>query len=97
MLFDSTTSSTNTDETLLGRTAELMDNKPLAIEAYQRTLYYNKDSVDALRCIASVLRADDKYEEAVEYIKTLLALNPNDGESHSSLGMYKCTTKVEQH
>lgn len=63
-----------------------MDHKPLAIESYQRALFYNKENVEALRCVASVLRADDKYEDAVEYIKALLVLNPSDGEAHSSLG-----------
>ena len=63
-----------------------MDHKALAVEAYQRTLSYNKDNVDALRAIAGVLRAEDKYEEAIEYIKALLLINDRDGEAHSSIG-----------
>ena len=52
-------------------------------------LHFNRNSLDALGAIASVLRAEDKYPEAAEYINNILALQPNDGESWSSLGMLR--------
>lgn len=57
-----------------------------ALDSYQRALHHNKNSIEALRSVASILRAVDKYEEAVDYIRTILSLAPTDGESWSSLG-----------
>jgi len=37
--------------------------------------------------MASILRAEDKYDAAIDYIRNILALNSADGESWSSLGM----------
>jgi hypothetical protein len=39
--------------------------------------------------MASLLRAEDKYDAAIDYIRNILALNSADGESWSSLGMYR--------
>jgi len=36
--------------------------------------------------MASILRAEDKYDAAIDYIRNILALNSADGESWSSLG-----------
>jgi Flp pilus assembly protein TadD len=37
--------------------------------------------------MASILRAEDKYDAAIDYIRNILTLNSADGESWSSLGM----------
>jgi len=37
--------------------------------------------------MASILRAEDKYDAAIDYIRNILALNSADGESWSSLGI----------
>lgn len=39
--------------------------------------------------MASILRAEDKYDAAIDYIRSILALNAADGESWSSLGTYR--------
>ena len=67
-----------------------MTHNQQALESYQRALFHNKNSIDALRAVASILRTEDKYEAAVDYIRTILQLNPADGESWSSLGMLAC-------
>jgi len=73
-----------------GHLAELMNNNQLALESYQRVLHFNQWSVDALHAIASILRAEDKYSQAVEYIRTILKVQPANGESWSSLGALLC-------
>lgn len=65
-----------------------MTHNQQALESYQRALFHNKNSIEALRAVASILRTEDKYEAAVDYIRTILQLNPADGESWSSLGMF---------
>jgi len=72
---------------LAGRLAEVLQNNVLAMEAYQRALVFNAWSVDALHAIASILRAEDKYGEAVDYINRILKIQPLNGESWSSLGI----------
>lgn len=69
-----------------GRFAEQLGNTELAIFSYKRALNFNNFSMEALHSIASVLRSEDKYGEAVEYIKTILQMDPHNGESWSSLG-----------
>jgi glucose repression mediator protein len=64
-----------------------MTQNAQAMECYQNALRHNRNSIEALRAVASILRAEDKYEQAVEFIRNILALNPADGESWSSLGM----------
>jgi glucose repression mediator protein len=64
-----------------------MTQNAQAMECYQNALRHNRNSIDALRAIAAILRTDDKYEQAVEYIRSILSLNPADGESWSSLGV----------
>lgn len=63
-----------------------MAHNPQALEAYKRAHSHDKQNVDALRCIASILRTEDQYESAIEYIRQILQLCPTDGESWSSLG-----------
>jgi len=66
-----------------------MTHNGQALESYQRALFHNKNSIEALRAVASILRTEDKYEAAVDYIRTILQLNPADGESWSSLGTFE--------
>lgn len=70
-----------------GNTCEKMQMNADAMDSYHQVLRYDKANVSALRGIASILRSEDKYDQAVEYIKNIIAAVPNDGESWSSLGM----------
>lgn len=82
------TSSEANANAITGHLFETMNHNGQALESYQRALFHNKNSIEALRAVASILRTDDKYEAAVDYIRTILQLNPSDGESWSSLGMW---------
>lgn len=64
-----------------------MGNYEAAVSAYNRALHFNQFSVDALHAIASVLRTEEKYDQAVEYIESIIKLDHTDGESWSHLGM----------
>ena len=66
-----------------------MGNNATALDSFSRALHFNPGNADSLRAIASILRSEDKYAQAVEYIKNLLKLNPMDGESWSALGRSK--------
>lgn len=63
-----------------------MAHNAQALDCYESALRHNKTSIEALRSVASILRAEDKYENAVDYIRMILQLSPSDGESWSSLG-----------
>lgn len=58
----------------------------IAVQAYERVLSFSNVSVEALHAIASILRSEDKYDQAIGYIEEILKLEPTNGESWSSLG-----------
>lgn len=64
-----------------------MGNNEAAVNAYSRALHFNQFSVDALHAIANVLRTEEKYADAVEYIDAIIKLDHTDGESWSHMGM----------
>ncbi|KAL9086659.1 MAG: hypothetical protein Q9159_004068 [Coniocarpon cinnabarinum] len=69
-----------------GHAAEHMKNHEMAFQAYERALHYNDVSVDALQSVANVLRAEDKYAEAAQYLDTIIKMDSANGEAWSSLG-----------
>ena len=59
---------------------------PTAIYAYDRALSYNSYNLEALRSLAAALRATDQYTDAIGHLETILRIDPNHGDSWSSLG-----------
>ncbi|KAI8355652.1 hypothetical protein EDC96DRAFT_516125 [Choanephora cucurbitarum] len=69
-----------------GSLAEMMNDQDKAIEAYQSALRHNPQSIPALTQMAGLFRAKEKFSEAVDYFKMILALQENNGEAWASLG-----------
>lgn len=59
-----------------------------ATQAYERALNFNQYSVPAMLAISCILRTKDQFPAAVEYLRSILKLEPNNGEVWSSLGKY---------
>lgn len=77
--------STEVDEAIAS-TSEKMSNNQVALDAYHAVLKWDKWNIPALRGIAGILRSEDKFDQAVDYIRSILGVQPSDGESWSSLG-----------
>ena len=57
-----------------------------AIQCYEQALRHNAWSVSAMQGIACILRTKDQFPAAVEYLRTILKVDPNNGEVWGSLG-----------
>lgn len=71
----------------IGLAAEKLQMNVEAMDSFHQVLRYDKLNLSALRGIASILRAEDKYDQAVEYIRSIITAMPTDGESWAALGM----------
>ena len=65
-----------------------------AIQCYEQALRHNAWSVSAMQGIACILRTKDQFPAAVEYLRTILKVDPNNGEVWGSLG--KSTFQVSR-
>ncbi len=57
-----------------------------AIHSYEQALRFNQWSIPAMQAISCILRTKDQFAAAVEYLKTILKVEPNNGEVWGSLG-----------
>jgi len=57
-----------------------------AIQCYEQALRHNAWSVPAMQGIACILRTKDQFPAAVEYLRMILKVDPNNGEVWGSLG-----------
>lgn len=78
----------------VGSLSETMGEFESATQAYERALNFNGNSVRALNAISAILRSKDQFPAAVEYLRQILRIEPNNGEVWSSLG--KSTVVVRQ-
>jgi glucose repression mediator protein len=74
-------------DALQGSLTELMGDPEGAIDAYQQALRHNQWSVTAMNAISHILRAREKFPEAMEFLRSILKLDPNNGDVWGSLGM----------
>jgi tetratricopeptide (TPR) repeat protein len=70
----------------LGALSELMGELDGASQAYERAMSFNQWSVPAMLAISCILRSKDQFTAAVEYLRQILKIEPNNGEVWSSLG-----------
>ena len=70
-----------------------------AMECYQLALKYNQWSVPAMQGIACILRTKDAFPQAVEYLRTILKVDPANGDVWGSLGKSQhrnvCATRTD--
>ncbi|KAF2470576.1 TPR-like protein [Lindgomyces ingoldianus] len=69
-----------------GSLSEQMQDLDGAISCYEQALKYNQWSVPAMQGIACILRTKDHFPQAVEYLRTILKVDPANGDVWGSLG-----------
>jgi tetratricopeptide (TPR) repeat protein len=57
-----------------------------AMQCYEQALKFNQWSVPAMVGIACILRTKDAFPSAVEYLRTILKVDPANGDVWGSLG-----------
>ncbi|KAI1921605.1 glucose repression mediator protein [Ophidiomyces ophidiicola] len=70
----------------LGNLCEMMGNMDGAVDAYQHALRHNQYSVPAMSAISCIYRTKEEFPKAIEFLQNILKLDPQSGESWSSLG-----------
>ncbi len=65
---------------------ELISSNDEAIGAYEHALRANPRSIPAMNAISSILRSQEQFHKAVDYLQNILKLDPNNGEVWGSLG-----------
>lgn len=73
---------------LSGSLAELMGNLDEAMGAYEHALRANSRSIPAMNAISCILRTQEHFHKAVEYLQNILKLEGNNGDVWGSLGMF---------
>lgn len=71
---------------MIGSLAELLGNNDEALAAYEHVLRTNSRSIPAMNAISSILRAQENFAKAVEYLQSILKLDGNNGDVWGSLG-----------
>ncbi|CEP17958.1 hypothetical protein [Parasitella parasitica] len=69
-----------------GNLAEMMGNHDKALSSYESALRHNPYSILALSQIASIYRAKEQFDRAVEYFKRVLAIQDSHGDTWAGLG-----------
>ncbi|KAK5944586.1 glucose repression mediator protein [Knufia obscura] len=57
-----------------------------ALFAYQQALRHNQWSVQSLTAISHILRTQEKFPEAQEFLKNVIKIDPQNGEAWGNLG-----------
>ena len=57
-----------------------------ALSSYERALHHNYLCVRAMQAIAAIHRGRDSFQMAVQYLKEITKIEPNNGEVWGSLG-----------
>lgn len=66
--------------------AEILQNPDEAMIAYEHALRANPRSIPAMNAISSILRTQEQFHKAVEYLQQILKLDQNNGDVWGSLG-----------
>ncbi|KAH3945914.1 hypothetical protein HBH98_110840 [Parastagonospora nodorum] len=72
--------------TQMGSLSEQMNDYDGAMQCYEQALKFNQWSVPAMVGIACILRTKDAFPAAVEYLRTILKVDPANGDVWGSLG-----------
>ncbi len=71
-----------------GSLAELLGNLDEAMVAYENALRANPRSIPAMNAISCILRTQEQFHKAVEYLQNILKLDGNNGDVWGSLGKW---------
>lgn len=72
---------------MAGSFLELVGNSDEAIASYEHALRANPRSITAMIAISGILRHQEQFHKAVDFIQNILKLDPSNGEIWGSLGM----------
>lgn len=64
----------------------MLGNLDDAIGSYEHALRANPRSIPAMNAISAILRTQEQFHKAVEYLNSILKLDPNNGDVWGSLG-----------
>ncbi|KAF2433081.1 TPR-like protein [Tothia fuscella] len=70
----------------IGALNELQGDLDAAITAYEQAIKHNSWSVPAMQAISCILRSRDQFGHAIDYLRTILKIDANNGEVWGSLG-----------
>ncbi|KAI1004755.1 General transcriptional corepressor [Podosphaera aphanis] len=70
----------------IGSCSEVLNNLDEAMIAYEHALRHNPRSIQAMSAISSILRTQEQFYKAVEYLQSILKLDANNGDVWGSLG-----------
>ncbi|KAF2404942.1 TPR-like protein [Trichodelitschia bisporula] len=70
----------------LGQLCELQGDLDGANYAYEQVIRHNSWSVPAMQAISCILRSRDQFAPAIDYLRAILKIEPNNGETWGSLG-----------
>jgi glucose repression mediator protein len=65
----------------------LIGNHDEAINSYEHALRANPQSIPAMVAISGIMRQQEQYHKAVDYLQSILKLDATNGEIWGSLGM----------
>jgi glucose repression mediator protein len=65
-----------------------MGNLDDAMTAYEHALRSNPRSITAMNAISCILRTQEQFNKAVEYLQNILKLDGNNGDVWGSLGEF---------
>jgi glucose repression mediator protein len=65
-----------------------MGNLDEAMVAYEHALRSNPRSIPAMNAISCILRTQEHFHKAVEYLQNILKLDGNNGDVWGSLGKF---------
>ncbi|KAI8577619.1 hypothetical protein K450DRAFT_250900 [Umbelopsis ramanniana AG] len=70
----------------MGTLAELMNDNDRAMKCFENALRHNQYSIPALSHIASLCRAREQFQKAIDHFKIILSFQEANGEIWSALG-----------
>ncbi|KAJ6135562.1 hypothetical protein N7512_000722 [Penicillium capsulatum] len=70
----------------IGSLTELMGDLDGSMNAYEQALRHNSWSVPAMNAISCILRTKEQFPKAIEYLQSILKMDPGSGESWGALG-----------
>jgi glucose repression mediator protein len=78
-----------------GNFYEMIPDLTEALHAYEHALRANPRSIPAMSAISTILRTQEHFPKAVEYLNQILKLDPANGDCWGSLGELHSSANYE--
>ncbi|RKF59279.1 General transcriptional corepressor CYC8 [Erysiphe neolycopersici] len=70
----------------IGSLAEVLNSPEEAMNAYEHALRANPRSTQAMSAMSGILRTQEQFLKAIEYLQSILKMEPTNGEVWGSIG-----------